>query len=66
MPIDPAFARILDTVDAFGLSRSTLYRLANEHRGLFRKAGRRTLVDLACLRDIMAALPHARIGAGEG
>jgi hypothetical protein len=44
-----------------GLSRSALYGLAGKHKGLFKKAGSATIVDLNMLDDIMAELPDADI-----
>ena len=48
-------------VVAPGLSRSALYGLATKHRGLFKKAGSATIVDLNMLADIIAELPDADI-----
>lgn len=45
-----------------GRSRSWLYRTAAANPGLFRKAGRATIVDLRKLDEIMEALPVAEIG----
>lgn len=45
----------------FGLSRSTLYRLAGEGRIRFLKVGRSTLVDAASVRQFLATLPAATI-----
>jgi excisionase family DNA binding protein len=47
----------------FGLSRSTLYRLAGEGRIRFLKVGRSTLVDAASVRQFLATLPAATIRA---
>jgi hypothetical protein len=38
-----------------------LYSLAAKHKGLFKKAGAATLVDLNMLADIIAELPDADI-----
>jgi excisionase family DNA binding protein len=43
----------------FGLSRSTLYRLAGEGRVRFLKVGRSTLVDAASVRAFLATRPAA-------
>lgn len=45
----------------FGLSRSTLYRLAGEGRIRFVKVGRSTLVDAGTVRAFLASLPAAVI-----
>jgi hypothetical protein len=42
-------------------SRSALYGLATKHKGLFKKAGSATIVDLNMLADIIAELPDADI-----
>ncbi len=47
----------------FGLSRSHLYRLAGEGRIRLVKVASRTLVDAASVRNFLATLPEARIGA---
>ncbi|WP_431269028.1 helix-turn-helix domain-containing protein [Dankookia sp. P2] len=49
----------------FGLSRSTLYRLAGEGRIRFMKVGRTTLVDAGTVRDFLASLPTASIRAPQ-
>jgi hypothetical protein len=54
------FGRIPDAEKRSGLSRKFLYELAARHRGLFRKAGSATIVDLTMLE--LAALPPAKIG----
>jgi hypothetical protein len=43
-----------------GLSRSGLYKKAEEYRGLFRKNGRSVLVDFAVLDRILGELPVAK------
>jgi hypothetical protein len=55
------FGRIPDAMAKCGLSRSALYGLATKHKGLFKKAGSATIVDLNMLDDIMAELPDADI-----
>jgi excisionase family DNA binding protein len=47
----------------FGISRSTLYRLAADGRIRFVKLGRSTLVDAASVRAFLASLPPAHIGS---
>jgi hypothetical protein len=44
-----------------GLGRVSLYKLAASHRGLFRKFGAATIVDLEMLDEILAALPAAEL-----
>jgi hypothetical protein len=48
-------------VDYSGLGRTSLYKLAPAHPGLFRKAGAKTLVDFDVLDAILDALPPAEI-----
>jgi hypothetical protein len=55
------FGRIPVATAESGLSRSALYGLAAMHRGLFKKAGSATIVDLDMLADVIAALPDAQI-----
>jgi hypothetical protein len=59
------FGRIPDAQRRSGLGRSSLYKLAPTHPGLFRKHGKATIVDLCMLDEIMAALPVAEIKAPE-
>jgi hypothetical protein len=47
-----------------GLDRVTLYRLNARGELIFRKAGRRTLVDYASLRLCLARLPEMRGRSG--
>jgi hypothetical protein len=55
------FGRIPVATAESGLSRSALYVLATRHRGLFKKAGSATIVDLDMLAAIIAELPDAEI-----
>jgi hypothetical protein len=59
------FGRIPVATAESGLSRSALYGLAARHRGLFKKAGSATIVDLNMLADIIAELPDADISASK-
>jgi hypothetical protein len=56
------YGRIPAAVERSGLSRGSLYILAREHRGLFKKRGKATTVDLMMLDDIIAEFPAAEIG----
>lgn len=47
-----------------GLSRVTLYRLNAEGRLVFRKAGRKTLVDYQSLARCLRSLPETRVTIG--
>ena len=58
------FGRIPVATAESGLSRSALYGLATKHKGLFKKAGSATIVDLDMLGDIIAELPDAHIHIG--
>lgn len=60
--VTPEMGRIPAAITLSGLSRSRLYILAAQHPGLFRKAGRATLVDFTILRRVVAQLPEAAIG----
>ena len=53
--------RIPDATAYSGLSRSSLYLKASEHRGLFRKDADSVLVDFDILDRILDALPTAKI-----
>ncbi len=55
------FAKIRVASQVFGVSRSSLYRLAATHPGLLLKLGGSTIVDIARLRGIIAGLPAADI-----
>jgi hypothetical protein len=59
------FGRIPDAEEESGLKRTALYKLAARHRGLFKKYGAATIVDLRMLHRILAALPDAAIGESE-
>jgi hypothetical protein len=61
MMSEQRFGRIPDAKRRSGLSRGFLYELAAKHKGLFRKAGVATIVDLEKLDSILAALPPAEI-----
>ena len=52
---------IPDAIACSGLSRSGLYREAGAGRLLFRKLGRKTIVDGASLAALVASLPVAAI-----
>jgi hypothetical protein len=62
-PPVPGFGRIPDALRRSGLSRSTLYKLAAEHAGLFRKCGTATVVDFEMLDRVLAQLPFAKLSA---
>ena len=57
------FGRIPDAEKRSGLKRKSLYELAAQHKGLFRKAGSATIVDLTMLDDVLAQLPPAEISS---
>jgi len=58
------FGRIPVAVETRGLSRGVLYKLAAKHKGLFKKHGAITIVDLFMLDDIIAEFPPAEINVG--
>jgi hypothetical protein len=53
------FGRIPEASEHSGLSRSSLYKMASAHPGLFRKHGSATLVDFQFLDRILEATPAA-------
>jgi hypothetical protein len=55
------FGRLSMAEQRSGLKRGKLYELAQKHRGLFKKAGTATIVDLDFLDRILAGLPAADI-----
>ena len=59
------FGRIPVATAESGLSRSALYLLAARYKGLFKKAGSATIVDLNMLGDIIAGLPDADINVSD-
>ncbi len=65
-PIAPEMVPLPRAPAVFGLSRSHLYRLAGEGRIRLVKVASRTLVDAASVRNFLATLPEARIGAQRG
>jgi hypothetical protein len=60
-PRDKRWGRLPDAQEESGLSRSSIYKLAAKHRGLFRKHGRSTIVDLTMLHAIIENAPVAEI-----
>jgi hypothetical protein len=59
--VRPRFGKI-PTANAYsGLGRTSLYELAEQHQGLFKKYGAATLVDFDILDQILDQLPHAVI-----
>jgi transposase len=61
--VRPRFAKIAQAVQYCGLSRSRLYELGGKHRGLIKKQGRTSLVDIRALDQILDALPPADLKA---
>jgi hypothetical protein len=55
------FGKISQAVEYSGVSRSRLYEWGAEHRGLFRKQGRSSLVDYTILDQILNSLPAAKL-----
>jgi hypothetical protein len=60
-PISKRWASIRRTTKEGPVGRTTLYGLAGQHPGLFRKSGRKVVVDLEMLDRILEALPLATI-----
>jgi hypothetical protein len=59
----PRFGRIAAAVAYSGHGRNTLYNLAGEYPGLFRKNGTATIVDFDVLDGILDHLPIAELKA---
>jgi hypothetical protein len=57
----PRWGRIPRAVEHSGIGKGKLYQLATVHKGLFRKVGGLTLVDLRMLDEIIAEAPVADI-----
>jgi hypothetical protein len=55
------WGRIPEASSYSGLSRSSLYKLAITHRGLFKKHGSATIVDFRVLDRILEAAPAAEL-----
>jgi hypothetical protein len=57
------WGRISTAIEYSGLSRTSLYKLAAIHPGLFKKHGAATIVDFEILDRILEASPAAEISA---
>ena len=57
------WGRIPTAIETRGVKRTKLYGLAARHRGLFRKDGSATIVDLHFLDEIIEALPPAELAS---
>jgi len=55
------WAPLSDAIEYSPVGRSTLYEMAGRHEGLFRKHGKKIIVDLDLHDELMAALPAAKI-----
>lgn len=62
-PLRPRFGTIKDAVAYGGVSRSSLYIWAKQHRGLMVKNGATTLINFDLFDKLLDALPLAEIGA---
>ena len=63
--VRPRFGKI-PTANAYsGLGRTSLYELAEQHQGLFKKYGTSTLVDFDILDQILDQLPDAVINVSS-
>jgi hypothetical protein len=62
---EPRFGRIPTATQRSGMSRSVLYQLAAKHRGLFKKIGSSTIVDLQMLDRILEKMPPAKIASSK-
>lgn len=61
----PRFGRVKDSKSRCGLSRSTLYEIAADDQGVFRKHGNVTIVDYHRVDRILEKLPPAEITVGK-
>ena len=59
--LNPRWGRIPTAIETRGVKRTKLYGLAARHRGLFRKDGSATIVDLHFLDEIIEELPPAEL-----
>lgn len=59
--MEPYAVTVHEAVKFSGISRTRLYALASEGRLILRKAGRRTLIETAALKALIAELPPADI-----
>jgi excisionase family DNA binding protein len=57
--VEPLAVPLSKAPGVFGVSRSTIYRLARENRIKLLKLGRTTLVDADSARALLASLPDA-------
>jgi hypothetical protein len=57
----PRSGSVKDAINHYGLSRSTLYLLAAQHPGFFKKYGTKTMVDYVVGDAIFSNLPPAKI-----
>jgi hypothetical protein len=57
------FGSIPQACNYGGVGRSSLYALAGQHAGLFKKFGSKTLVNFGVYDQILDALPNAQIRA---
>lgn len=53
-PVEPQYYTVADAVQAFGLSRSTLFALMAANRLTRHKVGKRTLIPAASLHALVA------------
>ena len=60
-PSNKRWGRVNEAVALTGVSKSSLYKMAARHHGLFRKQGRSTFVDFLMLNGILSDAPPAEI-----
>jgi hypothetical protein len=63
--VRPRLGKIPTAVAYSGRSRTRLYELADEYKGLFKKDGASTLVDFDILDQILDQLPDAVINVSS-
>jgi hypothetical protein len=59
------FARIQVATATGPYKRTKLYKLARKHKGLFRKDGNVTIVDMQMLDEVTAQLPPAELSESD-
>ena len=58
---NPPFGRIQQAVESRGISRSKLYEIASQNRGVFQKLDSMTIVNFKKLDGILEKLPAAEL-----
>ena len=62
----PRFGRPAQSKERCGLPRSTLYEVAAQNKGVFKKLNGKTIVDYGRVDSILAKLPDAELKNSKG